>query len=525
MTTGTSARAASRELFPPEVIFRQRHTNPGHYFVFKDELSAAYKKIKNLEDKLRYQNKKIAELERQLERIAEDRQQIDTEKALAFKEINWITDDQYNAIRELVPEFPSLYALQRRKKVIQNNLGITVHEVAPANDETDGGPFVYVDLLDRISHNRKMSKLDPPTHTILLHADAYLSSNNVKGKKETTITFEMIDIASKTKVKDLPVIDIFLIKGSDSNRNLRAPFQLLDAMIAAAKQKGFSVCFSADMCTLLSVVGIGSVQATHNCCFCKISNKDYKHTEKDVLLRTIPNLIESYQKREDSVKYSPLLKNLDITDYKMCSLHFTLRMGEQMLKRILNFSLYDETAEAQLTQILKEKFHLNWDKAKTRDSKHFKKIALDRHDVSELAMNEDLFMELFADRPCYETMKNAWRCFARIVKTLNLQCAYSKEQMSELDLNLQSLQNFLKIGLNKFTPYCHWIRHIRSAIQRDGCFGLYTTQENERKHSFNKRTFRHSSKGGGGEGTLNNLSRRLQKEMTIETLQNDKLAC
>lgn len=112
--TNRHSKTIVRELFQLEITSTRRNTTPDNYFVFKGELSAAHKKIKSLESKVRSQAK-IAALKEGLEGMSED-QQIDKEKTIAFKEINWITYEKYNAIQELVPEFPSLSPLQKRKR-------------------------------------------------------------------------------------------------------------------------------------------------------------------------------------------------------------------------------------------------------------------------------------------------------------------------------------------------------------------------------------------------------------------------
>jgi len=84
-------------------------------------------------------------------------------------------------------------------------------------------------------------------------------------------------------------------------------------------------------------------------------------------------------------------------------------------------------------------------------------------------------MDIFKNRPFHESMRNAFNSLYALVKPLNYEREYCFIEIGQLDHNLGNLQNQLKIGLNKFTPYCHWILYIRAAIQIDDVFGLFSS--------------------------------------------------
>jgi len=203
-------------------------------------------------------------------------------------------------------------------------------------------------------------------------------------------------------------------------------------MVEAMQNIEMSVFMSADMAAMLSILGIGTVKAKHNCCFCKVNNEDTKQ-QNDEPVRTIENLIEDAESGSFSVKYVPLLKNISLTNYKICSLHMTLRIGEAQLKETINFVLGD-TERAKKIQNELNNLSIHWDMTKmtqktSATSSDFKKISLNKKNIyhlcempkgsTELAF-ESLLKHIDPARPNIDLLRETWSYLSFFVRLVNL---------------------------------------------------------------------------------------------------------
>jgi len=236
------------------------------------------------------------------------------------------------------------------------------------------------------------------------------------------------------------------------------------------------------MAAMVSILGIGSVKAKHNCCFCKVHVNDYKR-QNDEAMRSIEELIEDAASSIFSVKYIPLLKNVPLVDYKICSLHLTLRIGEAQLKETLNFVNQDaERSIAMQTELRSLK--INWDMSKitkgsATQAAHYKKISLNKEDVYRLC-KESAFKRLLStideSHPNIDLLLSTWEHLSSFVRLVN-KSGILKE--SEVNTICSSIDGYLTAANQLFlriTPYMHFLSHVKVQVTKDKCFGFFSTQ-------------------------------------------------
>jgi len=156
---------------------------------------------------------------------------------------------------------------------------------------------------------------------------------------------------------------------------------------------------------------------------------------------------------------------------------------------------------------------------------------LDKSSIYKLCDGYHELILPFKNESDFDLLQQCWENFDIFVEPMNSTEKYDDPMTEKLCKAMQKFQDAAVELLSSVTPYVHWIGHIKSQIRKDKAFGIYSTQKAEEKHITNKKTYKHSSKGGGGickikkspeEKKKDNQAHRMKKEIRAEHLKKQQ---